>query len=44
MRDVSFLFDFMTIESDLNNIESTRNKLFGAGQTLLNAASKMMKF
>ena len=43
-RDVSFLFDFMTVESDLNNTETTENTLFGAGQTLLNAASKMMKF
>lgn len=43
-RDISFLFDFMAVESDLKNVESVGNKLLGAGKTLVNAASKMMKF
>ena len=43
-RDVSFLFDFMTVTSSLQNIDSVEDKLFGAGKTLLNAASKMVKF
>ena len=43
-RDVSFIFDFMTIHSRLKNIESVKDKLMGAGKTLLNAASKMVKF
>ena len=43
-RDISFIFDFMTIRSDLKNVESIKDKLLGAGKTLFNAASKMMKF
>lgn len=42
-RDISFIFDFMTVRSDLNNTESVKSKLFGAGKTLVNAASKMVK-
>lgn len=43
-RDVSFLFDFMVVASDMKVTESIENKLLGAGKTLVNAASKMMKF
>lgn len=42
-RDVSFLFDFMTVKSSLKNVEDIKDKLLGAGKTLFNAASKMVK-
>lgn len=42
-RDISFIFDFMTIRSDLKNVESVKDKLLGAGKTLFNAAAKMAK-
>jgi len=34
----------MTVKSNLKVAESVRNKLLGAGKTLVNAASKMAKF
>ena len=43
-RDVYFIFDFMAVHSKLKNIESIKSKLIGAGKTMLNAASKMVKF
>ena len=42
-RDISFIFDFMTVQSNLKNCESLESKLLGAGKTLVNAAAKMVK-
>jgi hypothetical protein len=39
-RQVSFIFDFMFIESGLTVAESTLNKLLSTGKTLFNSASK----
>lgn len=43
-RQVTFLFDFMFIESNDTTIESVENKLLSTGKTLLNSAGKMMNF
>jgi len=42
-RDISFIFDFMTVQADLKNVESVGSKLLGAGKTLVNAAAKIVK-
>ena len=42
-RDVTFIFDYMTITSELHVFEDVKSKLLGAGKTLFNAASKMVK-
>lgn len=43
-RQVTFLFDFMFIESNDTTVESVENKLLSTGKTLLNSAGKMMNF
>lgn len=43
-RQVSFIFDFMFITSELTTMESTTDKLLGAGKTVFNAASNMVNF
>lgn len=41
-RDVSFVFDYMFINSTLTNIESVTDKLLSTGKSLLNGATKML--
>lgn len=41
-RDVSFLFDFMTVQSDLKNCESLAEKLLSTGKALFNSAAGMV--
>lgn len=41
-RQVTFIFDFMFIESNLTVMESSLNKLLSTGKTLFNSASKMV--
>ena len=41
-RDVSFLFDYMFITSNLKNCEDVEDKLLSTGKTLLNSAAKMI--
>ena len=41
-RDVSFLFDYMTIQSSLKVSESIKDKLLGTGGSLVNSAAKML--
>lgn len=41
-RDVSFVFDYMFINSTLTNCESLTDKLLSTGKTLFNGAAKMM--
>lgn len=43
-RDVSFLFDYMFVTSDLKVSETLAEKLLSSGKTLLNSASKMVQF
>lgn len=43
-RQVTFLFDFMFIESNDTIVESTENKLLSSGKTLINSAGKMLNF
>lgn len=43
-RQVTFLFDFMFIESNDTTVESVENKLLSTGKILLNSAGKMMNF
>ncbi len=39
-RQVTFIFDFMFIESDLTTIDSIKDKLLDTGRTITNSASK----
>ena len=41
-RDVSFLFDYMFVYSDLKTYEKPMSKLLDAGKKLVNSASKMI--
>ena len=41
-RQVSFMFDYMFITSDLTIMPSTKDKLLGAGKTLINSAASML--
>lgn len=41
-RDVSFLFDYMFINSKLTTIESLEDRLLSSGKMLLNSATKMI--
>ncbi len=43
VRDVSFLFDYMLIMSDLKNCETVTDKLLSTGKSLVNSAAKMVK-
>lgn len=43
-RQITILFDFMTVKSKLNVTESVKDKLLGSGKTLFNSASKMVNF
>lgn len=42
-RDVYFIFDFMTVNSSLKNVESITDSLLSTGKSLFNAAAKMTK-
>ena len=42
IRDVSFLFDAMFVQSSLKNCESLTDKLLSTGKTLFNSAANMM--
>lgn len=41
-RDITFIFDFMYVNSDLKTHESVTDKLLGTATSLLNSATKMM--
>ena len=41
-RDITFIFDFMYVNSKLNTAESWKDKLLDTGKTLLNSATNMM--
>lgn len=41
-RQVTFIFDYMFVKSNLTVMESTVDKLLSSGQTLFNSASKML--
>lgn len=43
-RDVSFLFDYMFITSNLKNCESLTEKLLSTGKSLVSSAANMVKF
>lgn len=42
IRDVSFVFDYMFINSTLTNVESLADKLLSTGKALFNGATKML--
>lgn len=42
IRDVSFIFDYMFINSTLTNIESVADKLLSTGKALMNGAAKLV--
>lgn len=43
-RDVSLIFDYMFVKSDLKNSESLTQKLLSTGGALLNSGAKMLNF
>ena len=43
-RQVTIMFDYMIVTSDLGVTESVKDKLLGSGKTLFNSASKLVNF